>query len=188
MPKIINEDEVFKAVIKVLVTRGYNRATTLEMAAAAKIHEATLFRKYGSKVGLIERAIEHQLSKAPLSKVNYTGDLQADLHAILDAYIVTFEEYGEIVPMILLEIPRYPELKDALSRPLANIQGVANIIKQYQKRGLLKSETPLTTVNVLIGPILVHQMVQRAFSHLPLLTIDLDEYVDAFLQGRSTSA
>ncbi len=36
MPKVINEDEVFKAVLGVLVTRGYASATTSEMAAAAK--------------------------------------------------------------------------------------------------------------------------------------------------------
>ena len=134
MPKVIDEDEVFKAVLEVLVARGYESATTSEMAAAAKIHEATLFRKYGSKVGLIERAIEHQLSKAPLSKVTYTGDLQADLYAILDAYVATNEEYGEIMPMVFLEIPRYPELKNVLQTPLANIQGLVNIIARYQSQ------------------------------------------------------
>ena len=42
MPKVINEDEVFKAVLEVLVTRGYERATTSEMAAAARIPRSDL--------------------------------------------------------------------------------------------------------------------------------------------------
>jgi AcrR family transcriptional regulator len=184
MPKIIDDDEVFKAVIKVLVTRGYDRATTLEMAAAAKIHEATLFRKYGSKVGLIERAIEHQLSKAPLSKVNYTGDLQADLYAILEAYVATNEEYGEIVPMVLLEIPRYPELRNVLKTPLENILRLVNIFAQYQREGLLKEEPPLTSVNTLLAPILLSQMIKQANTDIPVPPIDLQEYVEAFLDGR----
>jgi len=184
MPKIIKEDEVFRAVINVLVTRGYDRATTLEMAAAAKIHEATLFRKYGSKVGLIERAIEHQLSKAPLSKVNYTGDLQTDLYAILNAYVATANEYGEIVPMVLLEIPRYPELRNVLQTPWANIQGLVNIIARYQSEGLLKEEPPFTSVNVLLAPILLGHMFLRANMDMPAPSIDLHEYVEAFLNGR----
>jgi AcrR family transcriptional regulator len=184
MPKIINDDQVFKAVIKVLVARGYDRATTLEMAAAANIHEATLFRKYGNKVSLIERAIEHQLSKAPLTKVYYTGDLQADLYAILEAYVATAEEYGEIVPLVLLEIPRYPELRNVLKTPLANIQGLVKIIAQYQSRGLLKDEPPLASVNALLAPILLSQMLKRANTGILVPPIDLQEYVEAFLDGR----
>ncbi len=184
MPKVIDEDEVFKAVLEVLVTRGYASATTSEMAAAAKIHEATLFRKYGSKVGLIERAIEHQLSKAPLSKVAYTGDLPADLYAILEAYVTTYEEYGDIMPMVFLEIPRYPELRNALQTPMANIQGLVNIIARYQSQGLLKNEPPLISVNVLLAPILFNQMFRRANLEMPMPAIDLSEYVEAFLNGR----
>jgi AcrR family transcriptional regulator len=184
MPKVINEDEVFKAVLKVLVTRGYESATTSDMAAAAKIHEATLFRKYGNKVGLIERAIEQQLSKAPLSKVVYTGELQADLYAILDAYVATNEEYGEIMPMLFLEIPRYPELRNVLLTPMSNIQGLVNIIARYQSEGLLKNEPPLTSVIVLIAPILFIQMYRRINMELPSPHIDLHDYVEAFLNGR----
>ena len=184
MPKVIDEDEVFKSVLEVLVKRGYASATTSEMAAAAKIHEATLFRKYGSKLGLIERAIEHLLSKAPLSKVGYTGDLQADLYAILDAYVATHAEYGEIMPILFLEIPRYPELSKVLGTPLANIQGLVNIIARYQRQGLLKNEPPLMIVNALLAPILMNQMIQRANVELPAPSIDLHEYVAAFLNGR----
>jgi AcrR family transcriptional regulator len=184
MPKVIDEDEVFKSVLEVLVKRGYASATTSEMAAAAKIHEATLFRKYGSKVGLIERAIGHLLSKAPLSKVAYTGDLQADLYAILEAYVATHTEYGEIMPVIFLEIPRYPELRKVLLTPLANIQGLANIIARYQRKGLLKKEPPLLSVNVLLAPILLNQIFQRANVDMPAPSIDLHEYVAAFLNGR----
>jgi AcrR family transcriptional regulator len=184
MPKVINEGEVFKAVLGVLVTRGYENATTSEMAAAAEIHEATLFRKYGSKVGLVERAIRDQLSTAPLSKVAYTGDLRADLLTILNAYVATNEEFGEIMPVLLLEIPRYPELKDVLQTPLANIQGLVEIIARYQKEGRLKNEPPLTCITVLLAPLLLNKMFLRANPGLPAPAIDLHEYVECFLNGR----
>ena len=187
MPKKVNDDEVFKAVIKILVTRGYDRATTLEIAGAANIHEATLFRKYGSKVSLIEQAIEDQLSNAPLSRMSYTGDLHADLYAILNAYAATVEEYGEIVPMVLLEIPRYPELRGVLKTPLANIQGLVKIITRYQKEGMLKEEPPFMTINALLAPLILSQMVRGANTSLPVPPIDLKEYVEAFLEGRKRS-
>ena len=184
MPKIINEDDVFKAVIEMLVARGYDRATTSELAAAANMHEATLFRKYGSKVGLTERAIAHQLSTTPLHDVSYTGDLRTDLITILEAYVATVEMYGEIMPMLLLEIPRHPELKNTLQTPLANIQGVMHILEKYQREGFLKEEPPLTSVNVLLAPIMVNEMYRRVHADLSAPSIDLQDYVDAFLHGR----
>ena len=184
MPKIIDEDEVFAAVIKILVTRGYDRATVQELAAAAKIHEATLFRKYGSKAGLIERAVEREFSKAPLSQVSYTGNLEGDLHAILEAYMATYQEYGEIIPMILLEIPRYPELRNVLETPWANIRGLVDIIERYQSQGLLREEPPLMSVNAFLAPVLLSNMVARANSAIPVPSIDLHDYVEAFLAGR----
>ncbi|MFN2195852.1 MAG: TetR/AcrR family transcriptional regulator [Anaerolineales bacterium] len=187
MPKVINEDDVFRAVIKLVVARGYDRATTNELAAAANMHQATLFRKYGSKVGLIERAIEHQLSEAPLSTVAYTGDLQADLYAILEAYVQTNDEYGEIMPVLMLEVPRHPELSNVLAAPLANIQGLVDIITRYQQEGLLRKEPPLTSVNALLAPILMDHMLRRLNVGSPMPDIDLQDYVAAFLDGRRTA-
>jgi AcrR family transcriptional regulator len=185
MPKIINEEEVFKAVIELLVARGYDGATTSALAAAAKMHEATLFRKYGSKVGLIERAIEQQLSATPLHDVGYTSDLRADLLAILEAYVATVAAYGEIMPLLLLEIPRHPELKGTLQAPLANIQSVMHILERYQSEGQLQAEPLLTSVNVLLAPIMVTAMYRRVQADvLAAEPIELEAYVDAFLQGR----
>ena len=184
MPKIINEEEVFKAVLDLLIARGYDRATTSALAAAANMHEATLFRKYGSKVDLIERAIEHQLSTTPMSEVRYSGDLRADLLKILEAYTATVETYGEIMPLILLEIPRHPELKGTIQTPLANIQGIAHILERYQQEGLLKKEPGLSAVNALLAPLMVNEMYRQVNGDPLTLTPDLHEYADAFLYGR----
>ena len=184
MPKKIDEEEVFKAVITLLVARGYERTTTSEMAAAANVHEATLFRKYGSKVGLIERAIAHQLSETPMSKVRYSGDLRVDLTLILEAYLATVTEHGEIMPMLLVEIPRHPELKNTLQAALANIQGIVRIIERYQQEGHLKKEPPLVTVNALLAPMMVNEMYRRVNDAILLSMITVQEYVEAFLFGR----
>ena len=84
MPKVINDKVVFRATIDVLVACGYEKATTKNIAVAAGIHEATLFRKYGSKFNLIEQAIKAQFLDVPFAKVVYTGDLQADLVSIVE--------------------------------------------------------------------------------------------------------
>ena len=50
---------------------------------------------------MFEKAIYHQLSDTTLNKLAHTGNLEADLLAIIEAYLETIELYGEIISIIL---------------------------------------------------------------------------------------
>ena len=60
MPKVIADQDVFRAAIDVLTACGYESAATKNIAEAAGIHEPTLFRKYSSKFNLMVQAIKAQ--------------------------------------------------------------------------------------------------------------------------------
>ena len=184
MPKVIDEASIFRTVVDKLVSHGYEGATTKEIAEIAGVNEATLFRKYGSKAELFEKAVNHQLSGTPLNKLVYTGEIEVDLLAIVDAYMETNALYGEIIPTLLAELPRHPELKGAFNTAWGNIQNILKIIQEYQSQGLLKSEAPLTSLNALIGPLMTGQMIRRANRGLPIPEMDVSVHVDAFLHGR----
>jgi AcrR family transcriptional regulator len=184
MPKVIDEGIIFRTVIDLWVAHGYEGATTKEIAEIAGVNEVTLFRKYGSKVELFETAIHHQLAGTPLNQLAYSGELEADLIAIVEAYMKTNEMYGEIIPTILAELPRHPELKGAFKTPWENIQVVVKIIQAYQAQGSLKHESALSSLNALIGPMMTSQMIRRAQLGFPVPEMDAREHVDAFLHGR----
>jgi len=184
MPKVIDETKIFSAALEILIEHGYEGATTQKIAAIAGINEVTLFRKYGSKAGLFEKVIEHQLSDTPLNKLAYTGDLETDLLAIVEAYIETNELHGNIIPLLLIEMPRYPDLQESFNTPWKNLQMIAKIIQKYQKKGELRDEAPLTCLGALIGPILTGQMLRQANLNLPVPALDPQAHVDAFLNGR----
>lgn len=184
MPKVIDETKIFNAALDLLVSHGYEGATTQKIAEIAGVNEVTLFRKYGSKAGLFEKVIEHQFSNTPLNELVYTGELEADLLAIVVAYMETNETYGDIVPNILIELPRNPNLQGSFNVPWKNIQRIIKIIQKYQKQGLLKKESPLVSLGALIGPIMVSQMFRRANLNLPLPAVDPQAHVDSFLSGR----
>jgi AcrR family transcriptional regulator len=184
MPKVIDESKIFSAALDILVSHGYEGATTQKIAAVAEINEVTLFRKFGNKAGLFEKAIEHRFSDTPLNKLVYTGDLEADLLAMVKAYMETNEINGQIIPVLLIELPRNPGLQASFNTPWKNIQEIIKIVQKYQKRGVLKKEVPLASLSALIGPILVSQMFRRANPSLPTPIIEPQAHVDAFLNGR----
>ena len=184
MPKVIDETKIFSAALEILIAHGYEGATTQKIAEVAGVNEVTLFRKYGSKAGLFEKVIEHQLADTPLNKLAYTGDLKTDLLAIVEAYVETNETHGNIIPLLLIEMPRYPDLQGSFNTPWKNLQGIIKIIQKYQKQGELRDESPLACLTALIGPILVSQMLRHANLNLPVPAMDSQAYVDAFLSGR----
>jgi AcrR family transcriptional regulator len=184
MPKVIDEANIFRTVIEMLVSHGYEGATTKEIAEIAGVNEATLFRKFGSKAELFKKAVEHQFSDTPLNGIAYTGELEDDLQAIVEAYMETNKIYGEIMPIILAEMPRHPELKGSFNTPWRNIQPVIKILQAYQTQGLLKQESPFTSLNALIGPLMTSQMFHRADLGFPIPVITASDHVNAFLHGR----
>jgi AcrR family transcriptional regulator len=184
MPKVIDETKIFSAALDILVSHGYEGATTKKIADISGVNEVTLFRKYGNKAGLFEKVIEHQLSDTPLNKLAYTGYLEADLLAIVEAYIKTNKLHGNIIPILLIEMPRYPDLQGSFNTPWKNIQGMIEIIQKYQKEGELIDETPLACLTALIGPILTSQLFRHTNLKLPIPDLDPQAHVDAFLNGR----
>lgn len=184
MPKVIDQAKIFSAALDILVSHGYEGATTQKIAAIAGVNEVTLFRKYGSKAGLFEKVIEHQFSDTPLNKLVYTGNLESDLLAIVEAYVETNELYGQIIPVLLIELPRNPDLQGLFKTPWKNIQEIIKILRKYQQQQLLKNEDPLASLSALIGPIMISQMFRRANPSLSFPSMNPRAHVESFLLGR----
>lgn len=184
MPKVIDDKDVFRATIDVLSAYGYEGATTQNIADAAGIHEATLFRKYGSKFELIEQALRALFLEVPLAKLSYTGDLQADLCSIVEAYLETTEIVGNILAILLIEIPRDPKLKKLFEGPSNNIARAINILEQYQTQNRLKQEPVLHSLSVLWGPLMVRHLIKQTDLGLPSPPIESQGLVENFLHGR----
>jgi AcrR family transcriptional regulator len=184
MPKVVDESRIFKVAVDQLMARGYGGATARDIAAAAGVNEVTLFRRYGSKAGLIERAIASRLADTPLNRIAYTGDLVADLVSLVRAYLLTNEAHGDVVPIILIEVSRHPDLRSSMGVPWKNLQGVVGIIQRYQEQGRLKGEPPLTAISSLLGPVMISQMLRRANLELEAPIVDPEAHVEAFLRGR----
>lgn len=184
MPKRVDEERIFTAAVEMLMSGGYGGATTKAIADEAGVNEVTLFRRYGSKAGLFEKAIGHRLADTPLNKIAFTGNLENDLHAIAEAYVETNESYGDIVAIILIELPRYPDLQELMSVPWNNIQGILTLIRTYQNQGKLRREPPLSTLGALVGPIMINMMFRRANLRVPVPAVDLRSHIETFLNGR----
>ena len=173
MPKVVSQEQIFSAVIELLIKKGYAGTTTKEIAQLASINEVTLFRKYGNKAQLIIKAMESQgIHKTLEDKIKFSGNIDEDIFAIVTGYVVMVQEHGELFPIILSEMARYHELRDALRAPVSLMTKIGELLARYQEMGILKKEDPMSFVTRLLGPLIVNSMIRRANPDLSLQSID----------------
>lgn len=187
MPKIIENEQIYPAIMQVVSERGYTGATTKQMADAANISEVTLFRKYGNKAQLVKQAIASIIEKSDFAlAAEYTGNVHADLLKIAQAYQDTAVRYGYFFVSLFSEVTRQPELVDSLDGPLNIFRSVSGLITRYQAEGVLQQEPPPFAVAALLGPLMYLSLMSGAIPDNPLPSINLDTHVTRFLAGRST--
>ena len=185
MPKIIEDEKIYRAAVQVVIERGYSGATTKQIAEMADISEVTLFRKYGNKAQLIKQAIAAMTDQIGLkTAATYTGDVEADLIRVAQTYQTSADEFGQFIYNVLLEVPRHPELADSLDMPLGLISRVGQLMARYQAEGILVQEHPLHAVAALWGPLMVTNVIRAAVPAGAPPPIDLVAHVVQFLDGR----
>jgi AcrR family transcriptional regulator len=185
MPKIVADDTIYRAVMQMVIDRGYGGATTKQIAEMASISEVTLFRKYENKAQLVKQAIVATLEQIDFSSaVQYTGDVAADLLRVVRTYQEAPISSRHFFSIMLTEMPRYPELTDLLEKPLDVFASIGQLIMHYQVAGILKVEPPYHAVAALLGPLITINILRVASTNVPIPPIDLQAYITFFLNGR----
>ena len=185
MPKIITDEEIYQAVMQVVSERGYAGATTKQMAEAANVSEVTLFRKYNNKLQLIKQAVAALVGQTDFeAATQYTGDVAVDLLRVVRAYQDSAVKHGQLIFIMLSELPRYPELVDLLDIPFEIYTGIGNLFAKYQSEGILRQEHPLHAVAALLGPMMYSAMLSGALPSHAIPSLNLENHVSVFLEGR----
>ena len=185
MPKIIEDEVVYQAVMQVVLERGYAGATTRQMANAAGISEVTLFRKYENKLQLVKQAMESIIAQTDFNAATqYTGNVFADLLKVVQAYQDSAVKHGQFIFILLSELPRYPDLFDLLNTPLGIFAGISQLIAIYQAEGILRQEHPMHALAALLGPLIYASMMQSGLLTADIPPLDLERHIAHFLAGR----
>ena len=184
MPKIVENSQIYLAVIQVVSERGYSGASTKQMADAANVSEMTLFRKYGNKAELVKQAIAFILEETDFSSAaQYTGDVHADLLRVVKAYQYTAVKNGLFIFALFADLARHPELIDSMKEPFRIFQSIGSLITRYQSEGALKTEPPLHAVAKLLAPLVYISTIRNSRLDDTLPALDLSGHVTSFLEG-----
>jgi AcrR family transcriptional regulator len=186
VPKTVNDEAILIATISTILQHGYEGATTRLIAAQADINEVTLFRRFGSKDKLVALAVKQEIAAFQAAHIGYTGHLQADLEAIIRFYAALFQQRANLIPTIVSEAQRRPELRDELIKLLPIVERLLAIISRYQDEGVLARGPAIDLIIALLAPLL-GRLIVSGFLPEPDAPVDPSAYVKSFLAGYGLS-
>lgn len=114
MTKEDRRKQILESALKVFVEKGYNGATTIEIAKAAKISEVTLFRHFKSKKEIFNLSIEPIIFTTLKETITASKDLtkEEQLEYIFAERIKLVSKNREVIKLLLMENQINEDLED----------------------------------------------------------------------------
>ncbi|APD09275.1 MULTISPECIES: TetR/AcrR family transcriptional regulator [Thermus] len=180
------EARLLQAALELLAERGYRGATTKEVARRAGVSEVTLFRRFGSKKALFQKAVAAFFPQGFVERFPGEGmPLEEGLLVLAEVYQEFLQAHRTLLPKLLTEFLRHPELlAEGPPRGLGMALGrILGFFRAKQVEGLLRpDEPPEELALAFVGPLFARFLLGEALGvRLPL---DREAYVRGYLEGR----
>lgn len=134
-------DRILAAAATLIAERGYVATTTRAIATAAGVNEVTLFRRFGSKAGVVRALVAsgsaREADPDPEDPRDPAGTLCAmALREVRDAF-----ENGGLAVRLAFDARSVPEIRDALGDALpVRMERFAGYLRSAQATGRLRSD------------------------------------------------
>lgn len=135
-----NKSKLMLAAIDLMAEKGYKGVSTKEIAAAAGVSEMTLFRNFGSKQNLLDKAVDHYHYSIEMTKIFHEKviwDLRADLLMISQMYHEIMDRNRKLF-LIVLSDNELAEIREkAQKHPRKLLELLTNYFADMQEKNKL---------------------------------------------------
>jgi AcrR family transcriptional regulator len=181
---------ILQAAAGVFAEKGYARATTRALAAAAGVNEVTLFRHFGNKQNLFAAVMEQFGGPAVTTalEAHLTGDCIQDLRTVGTYLLDLLLERGDALRLMLCEASHFPEVQAVMVQNPRQIRRMlASYISRQIEQGRLRPLHPEATAQAFSGMLFAYAIARGMLddSIEPELTTEelVAQFVDIFVNG-----
>ena len=135
-------DRVLEAAERLIKQGAFHTATMEELAAAAGVSRATVFNRFGSKLGVLEALFIRAMEGAEMDAIARSLELEdpvAALEAVIDASCAIWEAYGyvhvQLQAVATLEPDAAALIDQQREQQRAEIEG---LVRRLAKAGCLR--------------------------------------------------
>jgi AcrR family transcriptional regulator len=181
---------ILQAAAQVFAEKGYVRATTRTLAAAAGVNEVTLFRHFGSKKGLFAEIIDAYAAPALTTalEAQLTGDYRQDLLVMGSHIMALLLERREAMLMMLCEASHFPDVGEVLAQnPRQLRQTLAGYLEHQMEQRQVRNLHPEAAAQAFWGMFFAYAVSLGVLAEpvSPELSRDalVAGFVDIFVEG-----
>jgi AcrR family transcriptional regulator len=191
-PEDETKQRIIQGAAQVFAEKGYDGATTREIAEAAGVNEVTLFRHFGSKKNIFMIVIERFSALPGLEAAvqnQLTGNYRQDLTKLGSHFLETMLKRRRAVLMSLHTAERLPEIRDVVAQPPTQQQRtLGTYLRQQIARGTVRDlPNPELAAKLFFGMLFEFAISQPFVAGTPIEHIPPEEVVaevvDIFVRG-----
>lgn len=166
----IPEETILAAAADLFGERGYQGTTTAAIAERAGVNEVTLFRRFGSKQGLLAalaRQWTANMAGMAVDLVAETGDARSTLEALAKMEVDGAERYGVAAMRLVMEVSSSPEIAEVMGdNPHRNLDGLARFLQNRQAAGEVRADLNPWVMAEAFFAMTSTQVIAREMLHL----------------------
>lgn len=136
-------ERIVEAAAALFAERGYQATTTRALAERAGVNEVTIFRLFGSKLGVLGALGERfsLLGAQTPSQEPLPDDLEEAVVALSIREVETASAYGAVAMRLMFDSASVPELRTMMGEgPAANSRAIAAFFEQRQCAGQVRAD------------------------------------------------
>lgn len=150
-----NDDKLLLAAIDLMAEKGYNGVSTQEIATSAGLSEKTLFRRFGSKQNLLEKAFDRFHYAEEMTKLfnqKLIWDLQTDLLLISRTYHEVMNRNRKMIMISIKEEGNLPGFRERTQKhPRQLLEILTNYFTaMYEKGKLIRTDPELQALSFMM--------------------------------------
>jgi AcrR family transcriptional regulator len=196
MPSRERREQILQTAVELFAKRGFAEVTTREIAGAANINEATIYKHFASKEELFDAVVSYfgnqVVERTKAVEIQLDEDLRSNLTTIASNVIRYVREDPKIMRLMLYSALQEHSFAEDMFRQSLNVifQKTETLIRSNQEEGKVRKDidpyyAALSFIGVLVYFNLARTVVlKRVFSHLDEETF-IRHVVDIFLKGIS---
>lgn len=175
-PRMAAEDrrqQILEVAIRLFSQKGFRGTTTKEIALAAGVNEAIIFRHFATKSDLYSAIIDQRACAADVQYVDTEIEKEMAQHndrkvfeTIAFHVLNKHEEDGTFLRLMFYSALEGHELSDLFFRNFVSerIRVLATYVKQRIAAGAFRKVDPMTAVRMFFGTVMNHAIMNRFFN------------------------
>jgi AcrR family transcriptional regulator len=182
-------EEVLDAALDLFIERGFSNTRVEDIATRAGISKGAVYLYFPSKEavleGIVRRAVVPIASSAMEMAQNYVGDPRTIITLVMKTVAARLTEPRTIaIPKLMMrEMINFPDFAQMYRREVLDkvIPMITGLLRTGIAEGYLRPVDPELTIRSIVGPIMLHVLLDEVFGIRPGEALAMDRLVDNHL-------